>query len=376
MSQIILTGIGDVDDNVRLEKNPDLTVEAGDLLVAIEAAPVNPADFLLANGWYGVQPEIPSALGSEGVGRVLEAGSAADRGLVGKRVVILPTYEQGTWSDQVVVPARNVVVVPEDADALQLSMLAINPATAHILLNRYVDLKPGEWIGQNLGNSAVGQYVIALAKLAGVRTLSIVRREDAAEQLRALGADVVLVDGDNLGERIVEALGGARLRLVLDGAGGTTPGALAGALEFGGTVVSYSSATGESSLLPLGDLIYREITLRGFWLINWIRNAPAPRSRRPTPNSPTSSPRAYSPFRSRPPTHSSSTGRPSPTPAPPDARARCSSPSRPRAPERTRGPDSDHAGHPPGVRAPTSHRRQPIDRLLAGHPSPAGSDRS
>jgi NADPH:quinone reductase-like Zn-dependent oxidoreductase len=274
MSKIILTGIGDVDDNVRLEKNLDLTVDAGDLLVAIEAAPVNPADFLLANGWYGVQPEIPSALGSEGVGRVLEAGSASDRGLVGKRVVILPTYEQGTWSDRVVVPARNVVVVPEDADALQLSMLAINPATAHILLNRYVDLKPGDWIGQNLGNSAVGQIVIALAKLAGVRTLSVVRREEAAEQLRALGADVVLVDGDNLGERIAEALGGAHLRLVLDGAGGTTPGALAGALEFGGTVVSYSSTTGESSPLPLGDLIYREITLRGFWLINWIRNAP------------------------------------------------------------------------------------------------------
>ncbi|SNT10246.1 NADPH:quinone reductase [Streptosporangium subroseum] len=274
MSQIILTGIGDVDDNVRLEKNPDLTIDAGDLLVAIEAAPVNPTDFLLANGWYGVQPEIPSTLGSEGVGRVLEAGSVSNRELVGKRVVILPTYEQGTWSDRVVVPARNVVVVPEDADALQLSMLAINPATAHILLNRYVDLKPGDWIGQNLGNSAVGQIVIALARLAGVRTLSVVRREEAAERLRALGADVVLVDGDDLGERIAEALGGARLRLVLDGAGGTTPGALAGALEFGGTVVSYSSTTGESSPLSLGDLIYREITLRGFWLINWIRNAP------------------------------------------------------------------------------------------------------
>jgi NADPH:quinone reductase-like Zn-dependent oxidoreductase len=274
MSQIILTGIGDVDDNVRIEKNPDLTIDAGDLLVAIEAAPVNPADFLLANGWYGVQPEIPSVLGSEGVGRVLEAGSVSDRELVGKRVVILPTYEQGTWSDRVVVPARNVVVVPEDADALQLSMLAINPATAHILLNRYVDLKPGDWIGQNLGNSAVGQLVIALAKLAGVRTLSVVRREEAAEQLRALGADVVLVDGDDLGERIAGALGDARLRLVLDGAGGTTPSALAGALEFGGTVVSYSSTTGESSPLSLGDLIYREITLRGFWLINWIRNAP------------------------------------------------------------------------------------------------------
>jgi NADPH:quinone reductase-like Zn-dependent oxidoreductase len=274
MSQIILTGVGDVDGTARFEKNPDLTVGAQDLLVAIEAAPVNPADFLLANGWYGIQPEIPSALGSEGVGRVVEAGEGIDRTWLGKRVVILPTCEQGTWSDQVVVPVRNLVSAPEGADALQLSMLAINPATAYLLLKQYVDLEPGDWIGQNLGNSAVGRYTIALAKRAGVKTLSIVRREDAAKQLRPLGGDAVLVDGDNLGERIIEALGGARLRLVLDGAGGSTSMELAKALEFGGTVVSYSSTTGAAPTPALGDLIYRELVFRGFWLINWLRNAP------------------------------------------------------------------------------------------------------
>jgi NADPH:quinone reductase-like Zn-dependent oxidoreductase len=92
--------------------------------------------------------------------------------------------------------------------------------------------------------------------------------------VRALGGDVVLVDGENLGARIVQALDGAQLRLVLDGAAGTTPGELAQSLEFGGTVVSYSSATGQAATLPLGDLIFRELQLRGFWLINWIRNAP------------------------------------------------------------------------------------------------------
>lgn len=277
MSQLILTAIGDVDGTIRFEENPDLTVGAQDLLVTIEAAPVNPADFLLANGWYGVQPAIPSAQGSEGVGRVVAAGAEADQSLVGKRVVILPTYEQGTWSDQVVVPARNVVAVPESAtatDALQLSMLAINPATAYLLLKQYVDLKPGDWIGQNLGNSGVGQAVIALAKRAGVKTLSVVRREEAAKHLRTIGADVVLVDGEDLGERITEALGGAQLRVVFDGAAGTTPVELAHALEFGGTVVSYSSTTGEVPTLALGDVIFRELSLRGFWLINWIRNAP------------------------------------------------------------------------------------------------------
>jgi NADPH:quinone reductase-like Zn-dependent oxidoreductase len=274
MSQLILTGIGDVDENVRLETEPDLTVGPYDLLVALEAATVNPSDFMFAGGRYGVRPQVPSGLGSEGVGRVVAAGESVDPSLVGRRVVILPTYEQGTWSDEVVVPARNVVTVPEGADALQLAMLPINPATAHALLTRFVSLEPGDRVGQNLGSSAVGQSVVALARQAGVRTVSVVRRAEAAERLRALGADVVLVDGDDLGERIADALGDAQLRLVLDGAGDSTVAALGRSLEFGGTVVSYSSVTGQPVDVGRGDFIFRELTLRGYWLINWIRSAP------------------------------------------------------------------------------------------------------
>jgi len=75
--------------------------------------------------------------------------------------------------------------------SLQLSMIGINPATAYLLLNRYVSLMPGDWIGQTAANAAMGQYIIALAKLAGVKTLNVVRREEAAEQVRQWGGDRV-----------------------------------------------------------------------------------------------------------------------------------------------------------------------------------------
>jgi NADPH:quinone reductase-like Zn-dependent oxidoreductase len=276
MSRLILKSIGDVDDAVYLEPDPDLTVGPGDLLVGMEAATINRTDFRMAAGTYTerVQVKLPSPIGAEGVGRVIEAGADADRSLVGRRVVILPTYEQGTWADRIVVAARNVVPVGDDGDARQLAMLAVNPATAYLLLNRYVSLQPGDWIGQDMGNSAVGQYVIALARHAGIKTLSVVRREETAGQLRALGADLVVVDGDNLHDRIAAALDGAELRLVLDGVGGATPGELAHSLEFGGLVVSYASVTRTPVAVPAADLVYRELGIRGFWLINWIRDAP------------------------------------------------------------------------------------------------------
>src|SRR5205809_3582554 len=114
-----------------------------------------------------------------------------------KRVLILPTYEQGTWADEVVVPVRNLVPMSDEADPLQLAMVGINPATAYLLLNRYVAMMPGDWIGQTAANSAMGQYIIRLAKLAGVKTLNVVRREDAAEKVRQWGGDRVVLQGDN-----------------------------------------------------------------------------------------------------------------------------------------------------------------------------------
>ena len=137
----------------------------------------------------------------------LEGGRCATR----KRVMILPTYEQGTWADQVVVPARNIVPMSEEADPLQLSMIGINPATAYLLLNRYVDLMAGDWIGQTAANSAMGQYTVALAKRAGVKTLNVVRREEAAEEVRQWGGDLVVLQGDDLHKDVEEALDGKKL---------------------------------------------------------------------------------------------------------------------------------------------------------------------
>src|SRR5258708_30448552 len=240
----------------------------------MEAAQLNPSDFLYIRGMYGIRPAFPSPAGAEGVGRVTKIGANVDVALKGKRVLVLPTYDQGTWADQVVVPVRNVVPMNDDADPLQLSMIGINPATAYLLLNRYVSLMPGDWIGQTAANSAMGQYIIALANLAGVKTLNVVRREDAAEQVRQWGGDRVVLQGDDLHKDIEKALDGKRLSLVLDTVGGPAVGALAQSLKTGGSIVLYAIASGQFPAISPKDFIYRDLSLHGFWLINWIRNAP------------------------------------------------------------------------------------------------------
>ena len=274
MRQLQLVAHGEPSHVIELNTVAEPALGQEDVLISMEAAPLNPSDFMLVRGIYGVRPAFPFSLGSEGVGRVSQTGSKVDVALQGKRVLILPTYEQGTWADQVVVPVRNVVLMSDEADPLQLSMIGINPATAYLLLNRYVSLMPGDWVGQTAANSAMGQYLVALAKLAGVKTLNVVRRKEAAQQVRQWGGDRVVLQGDNLYKDIEEALDGKKLSLVLDTVGGTPVGELAKSLKTGGSVVVYALLSGQFPALAPRDLIYRGLTLHGFWLANWIRNAP------------------------------------------------------------------------------------------------------
>src|SRR3989440_12784602 len=274
MRQLQLVAYGEPSDVIELHTVSEPVLGEQDVLLSMEAAPLNPSDFLFVRGKYGIRPALPSSVGAEGVGRVAKIGSKVDVALQSKRVLIVPTYEQGTWADQVVVPVRNIVPMRDDADPLQLSMIGINPATAYLLLNRYVSLMPGDWIGQTAANSAMGQYIIALAKLAGVKTLNVVRRKEVAEQVRQWGGDRVVLQGDNLHKDIEEALDGKKLSLVLDSLGGAPVGELAKSLKPGGSIVVYAIQSGQFPAISPKDFIYRGLSLHGFWLINWIRNAP------------------------------------------------------------------------------------------------------
>src|SRR5881396_169388 len=266
MRQLQLLAHGEPSDVIELNTVAESALCQEDVLISMEAAPLNPSDFVLVRGMYGIRPAFPSPVGAEGVGRVTQTGSKVDRTLQGKRVLILPTYEQGTWADQVVVCVRNLVPISDEADPLQLSMIGINPATAYLLLNRYVSLMPGDWIGQTAANSAMGQYVIKLAKLAGVKTLNVVRRKEVAEQVRQWGGDRVVLQGDNLHKDIEEALDGKKLSIVLDTVGGTPVGDLAKSLKTGGSIVGYAMQSGQFPAISSRDFIYRGLSFHGFWL--------------------------------------------------------------------------------------------------------------
>ena len=170
------------------------------------------------------------------------------------------------WCQQRKVPAAQALAVPADADLLQLAMLKVNPATALMMLRNYVELQPGDWVIQDAANSGVGTNLIRLARAEGIRTVNVVRRESLIAPLQAIGADVVVVDGPDLAERVRQATGGGAIRLAIDAIGGDIVLRLADCLAEGGTVVNYGLLSGHPCQLGAHHTIFKGITLTGFWL--------------------------------------------------------------------------------------------------------------
>jgi len=173
---------------------------------------------------------------------------------------------RANWGQEIQVPASTLIKVSPDADLLQIAMLKVNPATAKFMLDHYVDLKPGHWVVQNAANSAVGRYLIQLAKAKGVHTLNIVRREGLEKELTEIGADLVMLEGEDLPEKVRAELGDANIPLAIDAVAGKATLTLGGILSEEGTVVNYGLLSGEPCQLTPDMVIFKGITLTGFWL--------------------------------------------------------------------------------------------------------------
>jgi len=85
MRQLQLIAHGEPSDVIKLNTVAEPGLGQEDVLISLEAAPLNPSDFMLVRGRYGVRPTLPFSLGSEGVGRVAKVGSKVDVALQGKR---------------------------------------------------------------------------------------------------------------------------------------------------------------------------------------------------------------------------------------------------------------------------------------------------
>ena len=203
----------DEPSGIRISEHELAPLQPGLVKVRFHAAPISPLDIAVIEGGYPVKPAHSVAglpiPGYDGVAEVIEVydtdpqtdnKAAGDVPLAVGDVVIPSRHGLGTWRTHAVLERAWVDRIERPLDLRFAAVLKGAAMPAFFLLEDVVKLQPGDWLVQNAGTSAIAQYVVQLARLRGVRSISVVRDRPAAEledvraKLKAVGADEVLTE--------------------------------------------------------------------------------------------------------------------------------------------------------------------------------------
>jgi len=277
MKQVLIEAYGTPWEVAHCADVPDVGEPAADEVVFdVLAFPINPADMGFCRGSYRLKPPLPATPGAECVGRVTAVGASVKHVKPGDLVINL---QRENWAQKRKVKGPDAIPLPAGIDLRQAAMVRINPPTAQLMLSDFVDLKGGDWVIQNVANSAVGRLLIVLAHQRGLRTVNIVRRPELADELRQLGADLVIVDGDDLAGRVARETGDAPIRLGIEAIGGAATGRIVDCVASDATVVHYGSMSGVDPQVGRTNFVYRGVRLTGFMLGRFLARRSAEKIR-------------------------------------------------------------------------------------------------
>jgi NADPH:quinone reductase-like Zn-dependent oxidoreductase len=265
-------------ESLALVERPVSEPGRGQVLVHIAAAPINPSDVMFMRGLYGFKKPLPAVPGFEGSGTVVASGGGLiARLLEGRRVACAaasPDIRDGTWAEYAVTSARLAVPLRRNVDLDQAAMLLVNPLSAWALLD--IARRAGHrTVVQTAAASALGRMIVRLGRRFAITVLSIVRRTEQGEALRAQGAapEQVLNSADcDFDTRLRDACRQHRVTLAFDAIGGEMTGRLLDAMPPGSRVLVYGSLAHEACRIDPESLIFESKKVEGFWLTEWLRN--------------------------------------------------------------------------------------------------------
>jgi NADPH:quinone reductase-like Zn-dependent oxidoreductase len=243
----------------------------GQVLVRLKAAALNRADLWVREGWPGLKLEMPHIPGADGAGVLSALGPGVEGLRQGQRVVInaslgcgaceaclagqdnlcrdwhlLGETIRGTYAEAVVVPARNVLPLPDAFDEHAAAAAGLVFHTAwHSLITRG-HLQPAETVLIIGASGGVNTAAIQVARLAGARVIVVGSSGAKLKLAESLGAEVTIDRSrdDNWSKAVFESTGRRGADVVVDNVGaGTFPLSLRAARK-GGRILTVGNTGG------------------------------------------------------------------------------------------------------------------------------------
>lgn len=262
MKSAIYSAFGTPEKVLRVEERERPQPGPGQVLIRMVLSPVHNHDLMTIAGHYGFKPELPAVPGTEAVGVVEALGEGVSHLKVGQRVA---GGGEKTWADYYLGAAARLVPVPDSVSDETACQLVSMPLSAKMLLDT-LEVSAGDWIAINAANGAVGKLLSQYGAEKGVKVLGLVRREAAVAEMAALGfKHVVATDSDDWQSQVRAITGGAPVVRGIESLGGDGAAQLASILADGAQLISFGAMTGRPLKISAGDLLFRNISVKGFW---------------------------------------------------------------------------------------------------------------
>lgn len=228
-------------ENMELAEVPKPVPGPGQALVKIEATGVNYIDTYFRTGLY--KADLPVTLGQEAAGVVEAVGEGVTEAAPGDRVAYAMT--RGSYAEYAVVPAWQLMKIPDHVDSRTAAAAMLQGMTAHYLTNTTFPLQPGQTALVHAAAGGAGRLVVQMAKMRGAKVIGTTSTEEKAKIAKDAGADemILYTKQDFVAEakRLTENRG---VDVVYDSVGKTTflPGL--DLLRPRGMMVLYGNASG------------------------------------------------------------------------------------------------------------------------------------
>jgi len=233
---------------------PDPQPGPGELVIDMTATAVNRADTMQRQGFYPPPPGASDVLGLECSGVVSALGEGVDAWSVGDEVCAL--LAGGGYGEKVLVPAGQVMPVPEGVDLVTAGALPEVAATVWSNLFMIAGLQQGETLLVHGGGGGIGTFAIQLAHALGVRVITTAGSQEKLDACRELGADVTIdYKEQDFVEEVAKATDGAGVDVILDNMGAKYLPRNVEALATEGRLVVIGLMGGAKGELDLGLLL-------------------------------------------------------------------------------------------------------------------------
>ncbi len=271
MQKIIFRETGNPGEVLTMIEEGIAMPSENEVQIKIMARPINPSDEMFIKGIYRIKPEFPQTAGLEAAGIIEFTGKHIDPLLIGKHVSF---RTKGTWADRVNVPVQSIKIVPESIPFEIACQLSLNTLTACALLQEAAPTKDS-WLLLNAANSSLGKQVIQMAVAKKINVIAVVRKTEQKEGLLKLGArKVINAETEDL---VAETLSvtPTGTNAILDAVGGAQASLFYKILAPFAKVLIYGRLSNDPVSYLNGDLIYKNVTIKGFGIDAWLQQQSA-----------------------------------------------------------------------------------------------------